>query len=368
MTDLETAKRRLARFAEYEAGGVSPLYERLASEAACDDEVAGLLTAAPDEYATATLFLAAAHRLVLSEPISDLANYYPSVDGSYGVDPVTWTVFRRFVLDREERMRELIANRTTQTNEVRRAALLFPAVAMAAKQAGGPVALLEVGCSAGLLLGMDSYGYRYTTPEDERIAAGPSKTPLVLDCELHTREGARLPKLPKKLPVGARVGLDRAPVDLTDEEQYAWLEACIWADHPERLHRLSQAAALQRRSPPELVTGDAVDDLGAVAARLPDELPIVVLTSQAMPYVTAERRPDFVATLGELAVRRPLWWVGHESYQAGLNLVLPGRDDLAFSPESPLTTLGLTSWQGGEPVTRALARTRSHGEWMEWLV
>lgn len=366
-TSLDTAKRRLRRFAEYEAGGVSPLYEHLAASAAEDDEVAGLLTAAPEEYAAATLLLAAAHRLVLSEPISDLANYYPSVDGNYGVDPMTWSVFRRFVLDRAERMRELIATRTTQTNEVRRAAPLFAAVALAAKQARGPVALLEVGCSAGLLLGMDSYGYRYTTDDGEQITGGPSKTPLVLECGLGLASGARFPKPPKKLAVGARVGLDRAPVDLTDEESYAWLEACIWADHPERLHRLSQAAALQRRSPPELVTGDAVDDLATAAARLPPDLPVVVLTSHAMPYVPQERRVDFLAALGELAGGRPVWWASQETYQVGLQPLLPDRDDLAFGPESPLTTLGLVSWEAGKPQARALARTRSHGERMEWL-
>lgn len=365
-TSLDSAKRRLRRFAEHEAAGVSPLYENLAAGAAEDDEVAGLLTAAPDEFASATLLLAAAHRLVLSEPISQLANYYPSVDGDYGVDPMTWGVFRDFVLERAERMREIVASRSTQTNEVRRSALLFPAVALAAREAGGPVGLLEVGCSAGLLLGMDTYGYRYTTDDGEQVTAGPSKTPLVLDCALRRAEGSRFPKLPKKLRVGAKVGLDRAPVDLTDEESYAWLEACMWADHPERLHRLSQAAALQRKDPPELVTGDIVDDVAAAAARVPAELPLVVLTSHAMPYLSAERREAFRAALAELAAERPLWWVSQEGYRVALEPLLPGEPEPPDPDGWASMTLGLVRWSDGRAQPRFLAHTVSHGERMEW--
>ncbi|MGH3436162.1 MAG: DUF2332 domain-containing protein [Sciscionella sp.] len=366
-SSLASARERLRRFAEQETAGASPLYEHLAAEAAADDEVAGLLTAAAPEFATPTLLLAAAHRLVLAEPISDLANYYSSVGGDYGVDGATWLIFRGFVMARAEKMRALIGSRSTQTNEVRRAALLYPAVALAAREAGGPVGLLEAGCSAGLLLGMDGYGYRYRVDDDEPLVAGPSKTPLVLDCALRLAGGAKPPKLPKKLAIGARVGLDRAPVDLTDEEAYAWLEACIWADHPERLRRLSLAAALQRKQRPEFVTGDVVDALALAARRIPSELPIVVITSYALPYLKPERRVDFIAALGALAADRPLWWVSLEPYREGLVGLLPDRADLAGAADRSLLTLGLVRWQEGTASARALANAASHGERMEWL-
>ena len=47
--------------------------------------------------------------------------------------------------------------RRTQTNEPRRCATLLPALA----QLDGPLALLEVGASAGLCLYPDRYSYRY---------------------------------------------------------------------------------------------------------------------------------------------------------------------------------------------------------------
>jgi hypothetical protein len=369
-TDLDVVRTRLRRFADEEAAPESPLYAHLAVSIADDDEVAGLLAAAPLPYARATLLFAAVHRLVIAEPVSELAHYYPTVGGEYGVDGATWPTFRSFVLDRAEKVRHLVSTRTTQTNEVRRAALLFPAVAKVAKEAGGPIGLLELGTSAGLLLGLDRYGYRYQAGDGEQLSAGPAKAPLVLNCVFSMADGAKRPTLPKNVKVAAKVGLDRTPVDLTDEEQLAWLEACVWADQPERIRLLNQAAAAQTKDRPEFVTGDVVDDLAAAAARVPADLPLVVFNSHVLPYLPTERRADFVAALGELAATRPLWWISQEAYEAGLRLVLPDRADLAFdraAGQTPSGTLGLVRWRDGRPEAAALARTAFHGERIVWL-
>ncbi|MEU4807095.1 DUF2332 domain-containing protein [Actinosynnema sp. NPDC023587] len=358
MTALDLVRQRLAGFAQRGAHGLSPLYEHLASRAAEDPEVAGLLTAAPEHFAQPTLLLAAAHRLVQAEPFHELSNYYPSLGGTYGADERTWSLFRAFVLERADRMRALIASRSTQTNEVRRAALLYPAVAMVK----GPVGLLEVGCSGGLLLGLDQYGYRYQTEQAGQLVAGPAKAALGLHCALELAPGAELPRIPKTVKVAAKVGLDRAPADLTDEDTYAWLEACVWADQPERLRLFGVAAAVQRKAPPEFVTGDAVADLAAAAARVPADLPLVVITSNTLHHLPGD---EFVRALRELD--RPAWWVSHESYAAALVHVLPGRSDLE-APHEAVGVLGLTKFEGGEVVSaKALALTAQHGQRLVWL-
>jgi hypothetical protein len=367
-TPLETVQERLRVFAAEEAAEESPLYEHLAGRAAADPEIAGLLTAAEPGKARATLLLAAVHRLVLADPICQLAHYYPSVGGEYGVDGQTWDIFRAFALDRADRVRELVRTRATQTNEVRRSALLYPAVALAAKQAGGPIGLLEVGASAGLLLNLDRYGYRYQTEGGEQIAAGPTKPPLVVSTMLTLAAGAKKPPLPRKLAVAARIGLDRNPVDLRDDEQLAWLEACVWPDQPERVRLLNLAATAQAKNPPELLRGDLVDDLATAAAKIPADLPLVVCNSHVLPYLPAPRRAEFVAALAALAADRPLWWISQEAYEAGLNLVLPDRADLRAEPGAkPRATLGLVRWIDGQPQAVALARTAFHGERLEWL-
>ncbi|MPZ82865.1 MAG: DUF2332 family protein [Actinophytocola sp.] len=366
---LEEIRRRLRRFADLETVATSPLYSHLAGNAADDDEIAGLLTATEMPSASPTLLFAAVHRVLQAEPFHELTNYYPSLGGSYGPDGGTWPLFRTFVLDRADRVRDLVATRITQTNEVRRAALLYPAVAIAAKQAGKPVGLLEVGTSAGLLLGMDTYAYRYQTQQAGQLAAGPARSTVGLHCALALAPGATLPSIPKKIATAAKIGLDPNPVDLTDEEQYAWLEACIWPDQPERLRLFGAAAAAQRKLPPELVAGDAVEDLGAVAARIPVEVPLVVLTCSVLWLFDTERRAAFLAALDAVAASRPLWWVSQEGYRASLEPLLPNRDDLRPGEgEAPFGTLGLVRWADGSPVASALAKTAPHGERMEWIV
>ena len=364
--DLDKIKNTLRTFAEVEARGVSPLYEHLAAEAAQDDDVAGLLTSARDGEARGTLLMATAHRLVQADPIHPLSRYYPSVGGFDGVDADTWPLFRSFLLDREDRARKIISSRYTQTNEVRRAALLYPAVARAAKEAGGGIALLEVGCSAGLLLGMDRFSFRYQCDGGDQLAAGPAKATVGLHCALDLAPGAIAPKLPKKITVAARAGLDRAPVDLADEEELAWLEACVWADQPDRIRLLRSAAAEQARHRPDLITGDGVDDLAAAAATLPADLPLVVMTSHVLAYFDQERRAAFLDQLEALSADRPLWWVTEEAYHASLAPVLPGRDELEFA-EGGLCVLGIVRWDHGKPEAHALARTAPHGQRLTWL-
>ncbi|OZM75340.1 hypothetical protein CFN78_03130 [Amycolatopsis antarctica] len=364
---LDEVKSRLAVFAEREAHGVSPLYEHLATEAAQDDEVAGLLVAAAPDDARPTLLLAAAHRLIAADPIHPLSRYYPSLGGFDGADGDTWPLFREFLLDRADRARELIASRYTQTNEVRRAALLYPGVSLAAKEAKGKIALLEVGCSAGLLLGIDRFSYRYQCDGGEQLSAGPAKAAVGLHCPMGLEPGAVAPKLPKKLNVGAKIGLDRNPIDAGDEEELAWLEACVWADQPDRIRLLRAAAADQRKAPPELVTGDAVDDLASTAARLPGDLPLVVMTSHTLAYLSDDRRAEFVDRLTALSADRPLWWVTIGSYAAGLRYVLPDRTDLATPDGEQIGLLGVIRFDGGTHRATPLARTAPHGQRMTWL-
>jgi hypothetical protein len=215
---------------------------------------------------------------------------------------------------------------------------------------------------------MDRYGYRYQAADGEQLTAGPAKAPLVLTSVFGLAAGARRPQLPKNLAVAAKVGLDRNPLDVTDEEQLAWLEACVWADQPERVRLLNQAAAAQAKDKPVFVTGDLVDDLATAAARIPAELPLVVFSSHVLPYVPLARRMDFVAALAELAATRPLWWISQEGRGVVGRLVLPEMEDDNDGLVTTLSgTLGMVRWVDGRPAAVTVARTAFHGERIVWL-
>src|SRR4029079_6820544 len=120
-----------------------------------------------------------------------------------------------------------ILERATQTNEVGRLATLYPAFAGLGTR---PLALLEVGASAGLCLYPDRYLIRWTFPDggtQETEPVGP-----LLEC---TTTG----ELPGSAlaPVVWRAGVDLSPVDVTDDEAVRWLETMVWPGQQERSER-----------------------------------------------------------------------------------------------------------------------------------
>ncbi|HEX6353968.1 DUF2332 domain-containing protein [Actinophytocola sp.] len=355
---LDEVQQRLRRFAS-DVKETSPLYSYLAAHAAEDDEVGRLLTVAADP--DPELLLAAVQRVLQAEPFHELTNYYPTLGGSYGPDGGLWPMFRTFALERADRIRSLVVTRVPRSNEVGRAALFYPAVAFAARQAGGgPVGLLEVGSGAALLLGIDLYSYRYQSEQAGQVAAGPGRAALGLHCALKLAPGQKGPTIPKRLQVAARVGLDHDPVDLDDEDEYAWLEACVRPDQPDRLRQLGAAATVRSKKAPILVKGDPVTDLAGAADRIPAELPIVVLTSDALRPYSAERVTAFRTALAELAAARATFWVSLEAYSVGL---VPDHPEL----DTGQAVLACTRWIDGEELTTALAQTSWHGERMHWL-
>src|SRR5258708_548002 len=156
------------RFARIEAKNNSPLYEKLANHVSESAEALGFLGRLPRERQQPNLLFAAA-RLVAGTP----------------------TLTRDFdtaLRENADAIAEVRLTRTTQTNEPGHCATLLPALA----QIEGPLALIEVGASAGLCLLPDAYSYdwgrqRLTPPEMARKTppvfyyAPPATPPLPTD-------------------------------------------------------------------------------------------------------------------------------------------------------------------------------------------
>ncbi len=303
-----------ADFAVREARGVSPAYERLALAVSRDDEVLALLGALPPGKRQPNLLFGVVR--LLGGPVEDPAAFH-----AYAV--AHWPAI-------EAAMR----SRATQTNEAGRCAVLLPVLAALPQ----PLALLEVGASAGLCLYPDRYGYRYG---GHVVGAGEP----VLDC------AATGVDLPAAVPeVVWRAGLDLNPLDVTDPGDLAWLDALIWPEHTHRRARLRAAAAVAAAEPPLLVRGDLVDDLPALAARAPAGATLVVFHSSVLHYVAAARRRAFVDVVRGL----PGHWIANEG-----PAVLP-YDGL---PEPPDEALHNVLALDGRP----LAWTRGHGQAMTWF-
>lgn len=282
-----------------------------------------------------------------------MAAHYPNLNGGTSPGTDLWRAFRRLCTDHAEELRELLATRHTQTNEVGRCALFLPALAMIAEHTDEPLAQVDVGSSAGLTLLWPHYGYRF----EPGPTLGPDRT-VLLPCGV--RGPAPLPtRLPPSVP---GVGLDLHPIDSTDTDAIRWLQACVWPDQADRFHRLHSALTLARTSPPLVRCGDAVDDVASlvlVAARVGHP---VVTTSWALSYLAANRQEQFAGVLDTLGKELDLSWVAAESPQQTPGLALPHPPGAAH-----LTVLTLRTWRSGSVHTVALATAHPHGYWLHWI-
>jgi hypothetical protein len=376
MTDATTASGDEAAieglavlFATFTEIGIladTPVYSALCRAVADEPAMAASLLAAPPTERLPNLLFAAVQSLLRRgvPGSAELAAYYPTLGGSRAPDDELLLLFRRFVDAHHTELRAVTARRTTQTNEARRAAVIRPALAAAQRIAGDrPLALIEVGCSSGLMLLTDRYGYRYRQPSGAVLEFGSAATPeLVL--EVSVRGAADVPEtVAEPVRIASRLGIDRNPIDARDPELTDWLRACVWPEHVERLARLDAALALAASEDLELRRGDLADLLPAAVAEAPEEALVCVLTSHVMPYLTKPERDAFAAQLRELAATRPRVLVLNESRSiaAPLGVVAPpGAEHIV----SAVLDFGNGS---GAPRAEVLAKVDQHGGWIEWL-
>jgi hypothetical protein len=227
--------------------------------------------------------------------------------------------------------------RRTQTNEPRRCATLLPVLAALPQ----PLALLEVGTSAGLCLYPDRYAYRY----DDGPALGAS--PVLLTC---TTSGP-VP-IPTALPTVAwRGGLDLNPLDVRNDDDMRWLRSLIWPEETERYGVLHEAAAVAAAEPADIRRGDLTTDLAVFAADAPQHATLVVFHSAVVSYLSDPERASFRAQLDEIAATRLLVWVSNEG--PGVCVDLP----------APKGSVPFVLARDGVP----LAFTGPHGESVQWF-
>ncbi len=308
-----------------------------------DPEVQAWLATLPDGKAQPNLVFAAArwHGVPAPGPYAGLRDALLRDDAAGG------------------HVRRTILARATQTNEVGRLATLVPAFAGLADRHGGrPLALLEVGASAGLCLYPDRWGYAWET-DDGPVTAGSaggsdSGGEPVLGCRV--RGPAPLPATPPA--VAWRGGIDLHPLDLTDADQMAWLSTLVWPEHHDRRARLTQAVEVARTDPPHLVEGDLLERLPALVAEAASSGPVVVFHSAVIAYLTEPRRERFADLMTALVADGACHWVSNEAPR-----VLP-RVAATASP-APVSDGPAAFLLGVDG--RAVAWTHGHGRWMTWL-
>ena len=172
---VEDLGRLWAWFADTSCRDYSPLYDRISRAVAADPEILAMVLRAPPAAHQPNVLLAAVHYLLLSGLDHPLAEVYA---GRSDVDPAP--LFRQLCLDHQAEVGVVMATRRTQTNEVGRSALIGPGLAFVADRLGQPLALVDVGTSAGLNLRCD----RYLLDYGEHGATGPADAAVRIACRV----------------------------------------------------------------------------------------------------------------------------------------------------------------------------------------
>jgi hypothetical protein len=348
-----TLAQTYRRFGEADAAEMSPLYERVAIALSESDEALRAIEAAPARRRHPALILAALHDLALAGRAPVLAAAYAAADADAAASAAIDTLLRM-----TDAVAAIAARRQVRTNETGRCAVLYPAVAEAARRVGvgaSGVGLIDVGCSAGLNLNVDRVGITYSNGQ----SLGDPASPVQQSCSIVGNRPLPARAMPQ---VVTRIGVDLDPLDATDADNARWLRACLPPDQPERIARLDAELALAATAPPLLLKGDAVEVLPDALARVPaDALPVVTST-WALSRFPLESRLRFLHRLDEAATHRPVAWVSVEGVG-----VAPGVPTLGDRRASGHSIVGLAVFDHSTLRAEAVGRCWSQGRFLSWL-
>lgn len=329
---------RFRRFSA-EAQEESLLYSVLAKAVAEDDELLALAARAPDGQPVPNLFMAAVHHLLLAEGRDPLASFYADLTPTPRAAEAAVPAFRAFCLAHADALAGLLETRRVQTNEVQRASYLYPAFSLIYRELEAPLALIEIGASAGLLLLWNRFRYRYG---DAQLYGNPCGS-LTLSAALRGRRPF-VPDLPP--PVSQRIGVDLHPLDVRRPEDCGWLRALVWPESHERRQRLDAAIAEWRAHPVRMVEGDGVDRLGPLAREIPTTSTLVVFHLHVANQMSADQQARLFAEIAEIGRTRTVAHLYNNVHpERGLYLDVVG-------PRSQ--------------SRRRLGLEDGHGRWFEW--
>ena len=322
-----------------DCNGSSPLYEFLSLQISMDTEMLALSAHSQKGQPVPNLFLASVHHLLLNGKAHRLSEYYPNIVAIPKDSMQSFSHFKDFCRLYREEIITLLQTKLVQTNEVRRCAYLYPAFSYIYNQTQKPLALIEIGTSAGFQLLWDKYSYSYQSS----TVYGEPKSIVPITSEIR---GANKPHLPQlSPPVTHRIGMDLHVNDVSNREDYLWLLSLIWPEHDERRVLFKQAARAVQAHKVNLIEGNAVKLLPEIVDQIPGNSSICIFHTHVANQMPVEMKHELLANIGEIGRLRDVFHLYNNMWDGKLHL---------------------DYFLEGVEHNKVVGETDSHGKWFTW--
>lgn len=317
----------------------SPLYEFLCKEIMKDDELLELCFFIQKGQPAPNMLLGAIHHLLLNGKSHPLAQFYSSMTTEPKEGVESFRLFKDFSRKYRDNIIHLLQTKLVQTNEVRRSAYLYPTFAHIYSQMKQPLALIEIGTSAGLQLLWDQYRYSYGTDK----SYGNLTSSVHISAQIN---GDKKPYLPTMSPpVSHRIGVDLHINDVSDREDYLWLLSLIWPEHHERRKLFEQAVQTAQRHKLQLIEGDGIQLLTKIARKIPETSTLCIFHTHVANQLSNDQKHMLIAKIQEIGRERNVFHLYNNMWDADLHL--DAIVDRSMSEQ-------------------VVGQTNSHGRWFTW--
>lgn len=339
--DSTKLSERFRGFAERECKGSSRLYGHLAQNIAADETLLQLAARSRVGQPVPNLLLGAVHYLLLRGVEHPLAEYYPSIRNNPREPSTTFQDFKEFCIHYENELIQLIKTKLVQTNEAGRCAYLYPTFCHIYRVTGKPLALIEIGTSAGFQLLWDKYSYSYNTNRKYGDIGS------ILEISAEIRGGAFPFILEQSPPVSSRVGLDLHVNDVNDAEDYLWLKALIWPEHKERISQFDKAVMCVQQERLELIEGDGVSLLPHIALNVTGDSTLCLFHTHVANQFSYDHKVMLEGHIRALGKEREVFHIYNNMWDFDLHL---------------------DYFIGGKEYKNTVAKTDGHGRWFQWML
>ena len=134
----------------------TPLYAEFCEGGAEDADILSLADHGMEGAKPSHLF-SAVHYLLLGDPSDPLSRYFATLADDPLPPGGAYPELARFCREHRDELRHLLQTRSVQTTYAERCRALLAPMCEVAREAGEPLNLVEIGCSAGVLLVFDKF-------------------------------------------------------------------------------------------------------------------------------------------------------------------------------------------------------------------